>query len=156
MQAMDQILKDNQFNFQLVATIPAILVFYGGSIGTWRLWTLATTPADRPSARVSFRMALRDIRYVLNAQSEVISDKVDPLRQFWEHTPFQPETISAPSKLAALGKILSVTELFRKSVASLNSIHSLSAVEMVSHDIFSPHISCSFGRSHQHTHVIFR
>ena len=63
--ALDQILLENRFNFQVMATIPALLVIYASGRGASALYRAATAPIDTGDIRGRMRMTLRDAHRLL-------------------------------------------------------------------------------------------
>jgi len=65
MEAVDQLLLENQFNLQVMATIPAFMVFYGSMLAVRGVYRKVTRPTSTRDLRRLMRITLRDVDRLL-------------------------------------------------------------------------------------------
>lgn len=63
--ALDEILRENRFNFQMAALLPALLLLWGASRGAGAVYSAATAPIDTGNVRARMRLALHDAHRLL-------------------------------------------------------------------------------------------
>lgn len=68
--AMDSIMAENRFNLALMATMPGLLLAYGGGAVFRGLYATITAPVDTTDARMRLRLCLRDIHKALTVAAK--------------------------------------------------------------------------------------